>query len=92
MAISNREKQKRYRESKVKAGESRLTLWLPQDDNERLQRLMNSLECDGKKQSGYATVISEALKELEISMSPAPQREIIRYGLRVMRNQDQHGK
>ena len=85
MAISNQEKQKRYRDSKIEAGESRLSLWLPKDDNDRLLRLMESLDSTGeKKQSGYIEVISQALKELEISLTPAPQREIVRYGLRNM--------
>ena len=89
MAISNREKQQRYRESKIEAGESRLSLWLPQDDNDRLLRLMEYLDAaEGNKQSGYTKIISQALKELEISLTPAPQREVVRYGLRNMGNRD----
>jgi len=84
MALSNREKQQRYRESKIEAEESRLSL--PQDDNERLQRLMSTLEHNGKKQQGYSEVFSQALKELKISLTPAPQRETVKYGLRVMYN------
>ena len=45
-----------------------------------------------KKQSGYTKVISQALKELKISLPPAPQKEIVRYGLRIMRSQNQYGK
>jgi len=89
MAISNREKQKRYRDSKIGAGESRLSLWLPQDDNDRLLRLMKSLDSTGEKnQNGYTKVISQALKELEISLTPDPQKDVVRYGLRNMGNTD----
>ncbi|WP_158083070.1 hypothetical protein [Methyloprofundus sedimenti] len=42
-----------------------------------------------EKQQGYSAVISQALKELEISLPPASQREIIRYGLRIMQNHRQ---
>ena len=90
MADSNTKKQKRFYNSKVEAGESKISCWLPEDDNERLKRLMGVLGCGGKgkKQQGYSSVISQALKELEISLTPAPQREIVRYGLRNMANRD----
>ena len=39
-----------------------------------------------EKQQGYSAVISEALKELEINLSPAPHRNLVRYGLRFMEN------
>ena len=45
-----------------------------------------------KKQSGYTKVISQALKELETSLTPALHREIIRYGLRNIGDQNQYGK
>jgi len=38
----------------------------------------------GKKQEGYAEVVSQALKELEINLSPAPHRNLVRYGLHFM--------
>ena len=89
MATSNRERQKQYRESKIQSGQSRVSCWLDEDDNDRLLRLMKSLDSTGeKKQNGYTKVISQALKELEISLTPAPQRAIVRYGLRVMENRD----
>ena len=86
MAISNRERQKQFRESKIQSGQARISCWLGEDDNQRLLRLMNSLDCGAKKQSAYSEVISQALRELEISLTPAPQREIVRYGLRIMEN------
>ena len=86
MAISNTEKQQRFYKSKIEARESKISCWLPEDDNERLKRLMDVLNYSGrgKKQQGYSAVISQALKELEINLTPAPQRDIIRYGLRIM--------
>jgi len=38
----------------------------------------------GKKQQGYSEVISLALKELEINLTPPPQRDLVRYGLRCI--------
>lgn len=85
MAISNQERQKQYRESKIQSGQSRVSCWLDEDDNDRLLRLMESLDSTGeKKLNGYSAVISQALKELEISLTPASQRDIVRYGLRIM--------
>jgi len=86
MALSNTEKQQRFYNSKVEAGESKISCWLPEDDSERLQQLMNSLGYAGrgKKQQGYSAVISQALKELEINLTPAPHRNLVRYGLRFM--------
>ncbi len=92
MAIPNKERQKLFRESKIQAGQARVSCWLDEEDKRRLQRLMKSLDSNDKKQQGYSAVISQALKELEISLTPAPQREIVRYGLRIMGSQDQHGK
>jgi len=84
MAISNTEKQQRFCKSKIEAGESKISCWLPEDDNKRLQQLMELLEYSGKgkKQQGYSEVISLALKELEINLTPLPQRDLVRYGLR----------
>jgi len=75
MAISNAEKQKRFYNSKVEAGESKISCWLPEDDYERLNNLMVMLGYSGKgkKQEGYAEVFSQALKELEINLTP-PER------------------
>jgi len=88
MAISNTKKQKRFYDSKIDAGESKISCFLPEDDNKRLQKLMELLGYSGKgkKQQGYSEVIRLALKELEISLTPPPQREIVRYGLRIMNN------
>ncbi len=86
MAISNTENQRKFYSSKVDAGESKISCWLPEDDNKRLQQLMDLLDYSGKgkKQQGYSEVISLALKELEINLTPPPQRELVRYGLRNM--------
>jgi len=86
MAISNTAKQQRFYKSKVEAGESKVSCWLPEDDYERLNNLMVMLGYSGKgkKQEGYAEVVSQALKELEINLSPAPHRNLVRYGLLFM--------
>jgi hypothetical protein len=86
LAISNTEKQRKFYSSKIDAGESKISCWLPEDDNKRLQQLMDLLEYSGKgkKQQGYSEVISLALKELEINLSPPPQRDLVRYGLRCI--------
>jgi len=86
MAISNTKKQQRFYKSKVEAGESKVSCWLPEDDYQRLNSLMVMLgySGQGKKQEGYAEVVSLALKELEINLSPAPHRNLVRYGLRIM--------
>ena len=79
MATSNQERQKQYREAKIQSGQSRVSCWLNEDDNDRLSRLMKYLGSEeGKKQQGYSAVISQALKELEISLTPAPQKEVVR--------------
>jgi len=86
LAISNTEKQRKFYSSKVDAGESKISCWLPEDDNKRLQQLMELLDYSGKgkKQQGYSEVISLALKELEINLTPPPQRDLVRYGLRCI--------
>ncbi len=88
MAISNTEKQQRFYNSKVEAGESKITCWLPKNDSERLKKLMEILGYagKGKKQQEYSVVNSQALKELEINLTPAPHRNLVRYGLRFMEN------
>jgi hypothetical protein len=85
MTISNTEKQQRFCKSKVVAGESKISCWLPEDDAQRLKNLMSILDNSvSSKKLGYSVVISRALKELEISLTPAPHRELVRYGLRDM--------
>lgn len=88
MPISNTEKQRKFYSSKLDAGESKISCWLPEDDNKRLQQLMELLGYSGKgkKQQGYSEVISQALKELEINLTPPPQRGLVRYGLRCIEN------
>jgi len=90
MAISNTKKQRRFYNSKIGAGESKISCWLPEDDRERLINLMGMLGYSGKgkKQQGYAEVFCLALKELEISLTPAPQRNLVRYGLWFMDNRN----
>jgi len=94
MAISNTEKQQRFYNSKVESGESKVSCWLPEDDHERLNNLMAMLGYSGrgKKQQGYSEVFSQALKELEINLTPAPQRNLVRYGLRIMEDESLYGK
>jgi len=86
MAVSNTVKQQRFCSLKREAGESKVSCWLPEDDYERLNNLMAMLGYSGKgkKQEGYAEVFSQALKELEINLTPAPHRNLVRYGLRFM--------
>ena len=94
MAVSNTEKQKRFYNSKVAAGESKVSCWLPENDCARLNNLMAMLGYvgKGKKQQGYSEVFSQALKELEISLTPPPQRNLVRYGLRIMEDESLYGK
>ena len=91
MALSNAEKQQRFCNSKIEAGESRISCWLSEDDTERLKKLMDILGHEGnsKKKKGYSKVISQALKELEISLTPAPHKNLMRYGLLIMPDKDQ---
>jgi len=90
MAISNTVKQQRFYKAKTEAGESKISCWLPEDDYERLNNLMLMLGYSGKgkKQQGYSEVFSQALKELEINITPAPHRNLVRYGLRIMRKEN----
>lgn len=85
MAISNKEKQKRYRETRRQAGDSRVACWLAKDDSQRLHKIINIMKENGNTKAGYSDVISEALKELEISLTPAPHKNLVRYGLRFMK-------
>ena len=87
MAISNRERQKRFRETRIQTGGSRIGCWLAEDDNQRLHRLMEMLRDNGKSKTSYSAVISQALKELEISLTPPEHRNLVRYGLRFMENE-----
>ncbi len=86
MAISNTEKQKRFYQSKIEAGESKISCWLSENDTARLKNLMDQLGYGGKgkKQEGYSDVISLALKTLEIEMSPPGAKDVVRYGLLYM--------
>lgn len=84
MAISNREKQQRYRESKLQAGHSRVACWLAEDDSQRLRRLMEMLSDGSERKAGYSAVISQALKELEISLTPPANKNMVRYGLKIL--------
>jgi len=51
MAISNIEKQQRFCKSKVEAGETKISCWLPDHDYERLNNLMVMLGYSGKGKS-----------------------------------------
>ena len=87
MAISNREKQKRFREFRAQSGASRISCWLPEEDNRRLRRLMEMLSYSNERKSDYADVISRALKEMEINLSPAGTKNMVRYGLFFLNDQ-----
>ena len=79
MALQNSEKQKRYRENKLSAGERRLTCWLDQSDNERLLKLMAALGYGdkGKLQDDYTEVIRLALVQLDKKLNP-PRNGLVR--------------
>lgn len=81
MAISNRERQKQFRDAKIAAGESKISCWLPEDDNQRLQRLLEILSDCGDSKASYSDVIGQALKALEIEMAPPGTKNMVRYGL-----------
>ncbi len=90
MAISNREKQKRFRESRAQSGASRISCWLPAEDNHRLQRLIEQMSETGDDKAGYADVIGEALKMLEIAMAPPGTKNMVRYGLLYLNNEGEN--
>ncbi|MBU2652602.1 MAG: hypothetical protein KKA81_16880 [Bacteroidetes bacterium] len=46
----------------------------------------------GNDKTGYADVISEALKRLEIEMTPAGAKSMMRYGLLYLNNVNNEGK
>ncbi len=92
MAISNRERQKKFRETRIQTGHSRVACWLGEDDNQRLHRLMEMLNENGQNKVSYSTVISQALKELEIRLTPPEHRNLIRYGLIFMDDRNKHGQ
>ncbi|WP_404361567.1 hypothetical protein [Methylotuvimicrobium sp. KM1] len=92
MATSNRERQKRFYESRTQTGASRISCWLPAEDNRRLQRLIEQMSETGNDKTGYADVISEALKRLEIEMTPAGAKSMMRYGLLYLNNVNNEGK
>ncbi len=85
MALSSKEKQKRYREMRKQSGDRHLTCWISREDDERLFRLMESLGCveKGKLQRGYSEIISLALENLESNLDKPVVKS--RYGL-VMLN------
>ncbi len=87
MTATTSNRQKRYRENKLSAGDRHLTCWLGYNDNQRLMRLMNSLGYldRGKTQTGYTNVISLALAQLEQQLEKPSQP--LRYGL-VMLNEN----
>jgi len=87
MAISNTEKQSRFYASKIAAGESKISCWLPEDDHQRLHRLKQIMSTGKNDKTGYADVISEALKRLEIEMTPAGAKSMMRYGLLYLNNE-----
>ena len=87
MTISNREKQKRFREARAQSGASRISCWLPSEDNQRLQRLIEQMSETGYDKTGYANVISLALKSLEIEMAPPGAKDMVRYGLIYLNNE-----
>ena len=88
MAISNREKQKRLRESRAQSGASRISCWLPAEDSQRFQRLIKMMNESSGDKAGYADVISQALKALEIDMAPSGAKNMVRYGLLYLNNEE----
>ena len=88
MAISNTEKQSRFYASKIAAGESKISCWLPEEDHQRLHRLKEIMST-GKdnKTPCYSDVISLALQSLEIEMAPPGAKNMVRYGLLYLNNE-----
>jgi hypothetical protein len=84
MATTNRERQQHYRKAKNRSGDSRVSCWLDKDDKQRLSRLMALMNGTSQGRAGYAEVISRALKEMEINLTPAGGRNVVRYGLLFM--------
>lgn len=83
---NNRERQQKLRGERLQSGMSRLEFWVSGADKQRLQRLMEAMKEIGNSDAGYADVISRALKELEINLTPAGHRNMVRYGLLFMNN------
>ena len=93
MAISNRKRQEKFRKTRIQSGDAKIGCWLAKDDHQRLLRLMTMLEEDGNEKPCYAKILSLALKELEISLTPPAHRNLVRYGLIFMDNRNQqHGQ
>lgn len=90
MAISNTEKQSRFYASKIAAGESKISCWLTKEDQQRLSRLMKNLGEERGSKAGYADVIGEALKMLEIAMAPPGTKNMVRYGLLYLNNEGEN--
>lgn len=64
-----------------------MSCWLNKDDKQRLSRLIALMNDTGQGgRAGYAEVISRALKEMEINLTPAGGRNMVRYGLLFMDN------
>lgn len=61
-----------------------MSCWLDKDDKQRLSRLMALMNGTSQGRAGYAEVISRALKEMEINLTPAGGRNVVRYGLLFM--------
>lgn len=76
----------------MQSGASRISCWLPAEDSLRLQRLIEQMSETGNDKTGYADVISEALKRLEIEMTPAGVKNMMRYGLIYMNDETKRGK
>ncbi|WP_046060999.1 hypothetical protein [Methylotuvimicrobium alcaliphilum] len=56
-------------------GGFRVSFWLDKDDGERLRKLAGSITDHLGDKTGYADVISEALKRLEIEMTPGRRQK-----------------
>jgi len=84
---NNRERQQKLRDVRLQSGMYRLEFWVSGADKQRLQRLMAAMRESGNSDAGYADVISRALKELEINLTPAGYRNMVRYGLLYLNNE-----
>lgn len=84
MATTNKERQQHFRKAKNQNGNSRVSCWLDKDDKQRLSQLMALMNNTGQGRVGYTEVISRALKEMEINLTPAGGRNMVRYGLLYM--------
>ncbi|MDD2760893.1 MAG: hypothetical protein PHH11_11435 [Methylomonas sp.] len=83
---NNRERQQKLRSTRLQSGMSRLEVWISDSDKQCLDRLMEVMKESGNFDAGYAVVISRALKEMEINLTPAGGRNVVRYGLLYLNN------